>query len=64
MPLYFKAVSVIFPSGEKSGVTATNGILYQISGSTEVSLGDEAKTLSPGAGLFIEGGKAVVLRRN
>lgn len=63
VPLYFKAVSVILPSGEKSGVvTATNGILYQISGSTEVSLGDEAKTLSPGAGLFIEGGKAVVLK--
>ena len=63
VPLHFKAVSVILPSGEKSGVvTATNGILYQISGSTEVSLGGEAKTLSAGEGLFIAGGMPAALK--
>ena len=61
VPLYFKAVSVTLPPGEKSGVSAANGILYQISGSTEVSLGGEAKMLGAGEGLFIAGGKTAVL---
>src|ERR1700688_2963535 len=62
MPLHFKAVSVTLPPGEKSGVSAANGILYQISGSTEVSLGGEAKMLSTGEGLFIAGGKTAILK--
>ena len=62
VPLYFKAVSVTLPPGEKSGVSAANGILYQITGSTEVSLGGEAKTLSAGEGLFIAGGKTAALK--
>jgi hypothetical protein len=36
IPLYFRAASI---SGEMSRVSAANGILYQISGSTEVSDG-------------------------
>jgi quercetin dioxygenase-like cupin family protein len=62
VPLYFKAVSVTLPPGEKSGVSAANGIVYQISGSTEVSLSGEAKMLSSGEGLFIAGGKTAVLK--
>src|SRR5271165_2986337 len=62
VPLHFKAVSVTLPSGEKSDVLAANGILYQISGSTEVSLSGEAKTLSAGEGLFIASGKTAVLK--
>jgi quercetin dioxygenase-like cupin family protein len=62
MPLYFKAASVTLPPDEKSGVSAANGILYQIAGSTEVSLGGETKTLSAGEGLFIAGGKTAVLK--
>ena len=62
VPLYFKAVSVTVPPGEKSGVSAANGILYQISGSTEVSLGDEAKMLRAGEGMFIPGGKTAALK--
>jgi len=62
VPLHFKAVSVTLASGEKSSVSAPNGILYQISGSTEVLLGDEAKLLSAGEGLFIAGGKTAVLK--
>jgi len=61
VPLHFKAVSVILPSGEKSGVSAGNGILYQVSGSTEVALDGEAKTLNAGEGLFIAGGKTAAL---
>ena len=49
-PLYFKAVSVTLQPDEKSDVSAANGILYQMSGSTEVSLGGEAKILNAGEG--------------
>jgi quercetin dioxygenase-like cupin family protein len=62
VPLYFKATSVTIPPGEKSGVSAANGILYQISGSTEVSLDGEAKMLAAGEGLFIGGGKTAMLK--
>ena len=33
-PLYFKAVSITLQPDEKSGVSAANSILYQVSGST------------------------------
>jgi quercetin dioxygenase-like cupin family protein len=60
-PLHFKAVSVTLQPAEKSGVSAANGILYQISGSTEVALDGEAKMLNAGEGLFIAGGKTAAL---
>jgi quercetin dioxygenase-like cupin family protein len=62
VPLYFKAVSVTLPSGEKCGVSTANGIVYQISGSTEVALDGETKMLNAGEGLFIAGGKTSVLK--
>src|SRR3977135_3965115 len=61
VPLHFKAVSITLQPNEKRGISAANGILYQMSGSTEVSLGDEAKMLSDGEGLFIAGGKTATL---
>jgi quercetin dioxygenase-like cupin family protein len=61
-PLHFRAVSVTLSPGEKSGVAAANGVLYQLSGSTEVSLGGEVKMLSTGDGLFIAGGKPAALK--
>jgi quercetin dioxygenase-like cupin family protein len=61
VPLHFKAVNVTLQPGEKSGVSAANGILYQISGSTAVALDGEAKTLNAGEGLFIAGGKTAAL---
>src|SRR5258705_8119364 len=61
VPLHFKVVIVTLPSGEKSGVSAANGILYQMSGSTEVALDGEAKMLNAGEGLFIAGGKTAAL---
>ncbi len=62
VPLYFKAVNVTLPAGEKSSVSAANNIVYQISGSTEVSLDGETKMLNAGEGLFIAGGKTSVLK--
>src|SRR5271167_3056904 len=61
VPLHFKAVSITLQPDKKSGVSAANGIIYQVSGSTEVLLGGEAKTLNAGEGLFIAGGKTAAL---
>ncbi|MDE5446640.1 cupin domain-containing protein [Bradyrhizobium sp. CSA207] len=61
VPLHFKAVSITLQPDEKSSVSAANGILYQMSGSTEVSLGGEAKMLNAGDGLFIASGETAVL---
>jgi quercetin dioxygenase-like cupin family protein len=61
-PVHFKAVRVTIPSGASSSVSSANGIVYQLSGSTEVSIGGEIKTLSPGEGLFIASGSAATLK--
>jgi len=61
VPLYFKAVSVTLQPDEKSGVSAASGIVYQMSGSTEVALDGEAKMLNAGEGLFIAGGRTGTL---
>ena len=62
VPLHFQAVSVTLQPDQNSGVSAANGILYQISGSTEVVLDGEAKMLNAGEGLFIAGGKTAALK--
>ena len=58
-PLYFRVVSVSIPSGQNISLPASNGILYQLlyqlSGSTEVSAG-EAKTITGGGGVLIASG--------
>jgi len=61
-PVHFKAVSVTIPAGTSSGVSSTDGIVYQLSGSTEVSIGGEVRTLSPGEGVFIASGSAATLK--
>jgi quercetin dioxygenase-like cupin family protein len=61
VPVYFKAVSITLQPGERSSVSAANGILYQISGSTEVAIDGGAKMLNAGEGLFIAGGKTAAL---
>jgi hypothetical protein len=61
VPLDLKAVSITLQPDEKTGVSAGNGILYQMSGSTEVAFDGEAKMLSAGEGLFIAGGKTAAL---
>src|SRR5258708_32057791 len=61
VPLYFKAVSITLQPDERSSVSAANGILYKMSGSTEVALEGEAKMLNAGDGLFTAGGKTGAL---
>jgi quercetin dioxygenase-like cupin family protein len=61
VPLHFRAVSITLQPDERSSVSAANGILYQMSGSTEVALDGEAKMLNAGEGLFIAGGKTAAL---
>jgi quercetin dioxygenase-like cupin family protein len=62
VPLYFRAVSVTLPPGQTSSVSAANGIVYQMSGSTEIVADDQARTLKVGEGLFIAAGKQVTLK--
>ena len=59
-PLYFRAMSVSILPGQKISLSAPNGILYQLSGSTEVSAG-EAKTITGGGGVLIAGGTTASL---
>ena len=61
VPLHFRAVSVTLMPGESSALAA-NGILYQISGSTEILVGGETRMLSTGEGLFIAAGKTATLK--
>jgi quercetin dioxygenase-like cupin family protein len=61
-PLYFRAVGVTLPPGQTSNVSAANGIVYQMSGSTEIVADDQSWTLNPGEGLFIAAGKQVTLK--
>jgi quercetin dioxygenase-like cupin family protein len=62
VPLYFRAVGVTLMRGEQTGALAANGVLYQISGSTEISAGGETRMLSGGEGLFITAGKTATLK--
>jgi hypothetical protein len=61
-PLYFKVQSIALAPGEKARVSGTNSILYQLSGSTDVSGVGEAKTLSAGGGLLIATGTTAELK--
>jgi len=61
-PVYFRAVRVTVPPGAASRVASTDGILYQVSGSTQVLVGAEVRTLNPGEGWFIARGAAATLK--
>jgi quercetin dioxygenase-like cupin family protein len=61
-PLYFRALRLSLPPRETSTLSAASGVLYQLSGSTEISLGDETKTLHAGEGMFLAAGKAASLK--
>jgi quercetin dioxygenase-like cupin family protein len=60
-PLYFVALRVSLAPGETSGTTGANGVLYQLSGSSQVSVSGETKTLNAGEGLFIGSGNVATL---
>ena len=54
-------MSITLQPDEKSDVSVANGILYQMSGSTELALDGAAKMLNAREGLFIAGGKMAAL---
>src|SRR5712671_3380877 len=62
VPLHFRAVSVTIRPGEATSFAGANGVLYQISGSTEASVDGGGKTIGAGEGLFIANGKQVSLK--
>ena len=47
---------------DTSSVSGAMGVLYQLSGSTEVSVDDQPRTLNTGEGLFIAAGKQATLK--
>jgi quercetin dioxygenase-like cupin family protein len=62
-PVYFCALNVMLPAGAASHIAASpNGILYQLEGSAEIAAGGETKTLAPGEGYFLAGGRDAVLK--
>jgi len=59
----FQSVECHHSAGrEEQRLNTANGILYQMSGSTEVTISGEAKTLSPSEGLFLAEGKPASLK--
>ena len=62
VPLHFSVASVELAPGLKSSVSKANGVLYQLSGSTEVSAAGETKMINPGEGMFIGAGKTAELK--
>jgi quercetin dioxygenase-like cupin family protein len=62
VPLYFKVQSITLSPAEKSSVSGSNSILYQLSGSTDVSGVGDARTLRAGDGLLITAGMTVELK--
>lgn len=61
-PLHFRALSLTLPPGSGSTVSATNGILYAVSGTATVSIGADTKTLKPGEGVFVPGSTVTTLK--
>src|ERR1700674_14057 len=61
-PLHFRAVSVTIQPGEATSFSGATSILYQMSGSPEISVDGAVKTLSAGEGLYIPLVKQVSLK--
>ena len=61
-PIYFRALHVSVSPRQTSTLSVANGVLYQISGSAEISAGGELKVLHAGEGLFVAAGKAASLK--
>lgn len=55
-PLLFRAVGLTLAPANRESASSAEGILYQVSGSTEVAIGTDIQTLNPGEGMFIPGG--------
>ena len=62
VPLHFRTVSVTIQPGEATSFSGATGIIYQMSGSTEISLDGAVKAVSAGEGLYGPLGKQVSLK--
>jgi quercetin dioxygenase-like cupin family protein len=62
VPLHFRTVSVTIQPGETTSFSGATGIIYQMSGSTEISLDGAVKAVSAGEGLYVPPGKQVSLK--
>jgi quercetin dioxygenase-like cupin family protein len=62
VPLHFRAVTVTIQPGQATTFSGAAGILYQLSGSTEISVDGAVKTVSAGEGLYIPLGKQASLK--
>ena len=60
-PIYFRAVRITLPPGEKSSISAGDGVIFQVAGSTKASLGAEVKTINAEEGLYIASGQEALL---
>ena len=61
-PLHFRAMSVTIPPSGASSFKGADGIVYQMAGSTEVSIDGAVKKIDAGEGLFIASGKQASLK--
>jgi quercetin dioxygenase-like cupin family protein len=61
-PFFFRALSVSIPPGETSKLSAPDGILYQLSGSTEISSAGATSVIAPGEAAFIAGSGAAAFK--
>jgi quercetin dioxygenase-like cupin family protein len=61
-PQYFRAMQLSLPSRQAAMLSAPTGILYQLSGSTEITVGNETKVLRPGDALFLPARKSASLK--
>ena len=62
MPLYFRVIGATIWLGEESGFSPGNGILYQMTGATEISASGNIRTIQAGEGMFIPGGSRLTLK--
>jgi mannose-6-phosphate isomerase-like protein (cupin superfamily) len=61
-PLRIKALGFDISPGAKESFSTTDGILYQVSGTLEVTTPTKTKTLGPGEGMYIPATKSISVR--
>jgi quercetin dioxygenase-like cupin family protein len=55
-PLHFRLLKVSLGDGETARYTATDGLIYQLSGAQTVTVGERTSVLSAGEGAYVDGG--------
>jgi hypothetical protein len=55
-PLHLRLLQVSVGGGETARYAADDGMVYQLSGTQTVTVGDRTEVLSPGQGTYVDGG--------